>query len=280
MPQSILRQFDTWGSFVDGASKGSDVDIPTSRQRADRSSSWAGTATFEEATELAATGWIAVRPEVLAITEAIRDDLRPYLVDTFQSDFDVAGAAVDIDRYLTGEPECLVQLTPVKVAKPGRVITVLVSAAYSSNIRGEDIKQRGAAIAALVESLELLQHATEVWVEAQAGHGGLGKDTYTVLVKVKAVNEKLDIDRLLFAVAHPAFLRRLWFSVAEQEQPGTRARFGFNGGSYGIAREPGQGKAINATLTLGTLTNSGDPTVSDSAGWIRKHLVEFGLIGQ
>jgi hypothetical protein len=274
-PQApILRRYDDWGQFVEQAVNGA-TDCTS---RTSRSESWTKTAgaTWNESTDLAHHGWQEVLPEVAALTDQIKDDLRPMLVDTFASYFDVAGSQVDVDRFLMGEPENMVNLIPVKIAKPGRVISILVNGTFSAGVPSEQIKRRGIAICGLIECLELLQHSTELWVESSV-QSHTESSVWTVLVKIKGAEDKLDMARVMFAIAHSAYLRRTVFSVMEQEDSMIRNRFSFNGGSYSRPVKCVTQEQVNPTLTL-DLMGYTSKEGADPEQWIKDNLSEFGLL--
>lgn len=286
MGEHIVRKYETWGAFVDAAARpptnywAGENSSRRDRGRAGQySNTWAG-GTWDKSIQLAQQGWYTVRPQVERLVEDIKDDIRPHLIDTFRSDFDVAGSAVDIARYLEGEPECMVQLTPVKIAKPGRVIGILVDTSVSASIAPEDVIKRGAAICALIEVLELLQHSTELWAES-SWHPSDGRDTrntYTTLIKVKGAQDKLDIGSVLYALANPGMTRRLTFSVEEQESDEVRGRYGFyRGGRYGYPCPLTQGEAVQATVEVPKIRHQ-EYLVNAAEQWVRDRLVEFALI--
>ncbi len=273
MARPIIEKYATWAAFVEAA-KEAQAARPTATwaKRETEKVAWRGTATWAEAIDLATDGWDTVRPEIERLAEHIKEEVRPLLVDTFRSDFDVAGAAVDISRFLEGEPECMVQLTPIKVAKPGRVISILVNTGVRSSVQPETVRKRGAAVCALVEVLELLQHSTEVWIESTGIDSGepatSGKGPVTVLVKVKSAEDQLDIGLLSFALAHPSTHRRLVFARRE---------------ACGFARDGQQGRSVELTqqaevqadVVLDTVLKR---EVENPAAWIRQHLVDFALL--
>lgn len=265
----FFERHDSWAAFV-GAAQDIGERRPDARgwrqPPQNRDDGWYGTHTWEEALTLAAEGWDEPRPEIERIIEDIKDEVRPLLADTFRSDFDVAGAGVDIARFLEGEPECMVQLTPVKIAQPGRVISVLMNTGARAGVTPATIRLRGAAVCALLELLELLQHSTELWVETTAKREGEG--TATILVKVKAAEDKLDIGKLCFALCNPAMHRRLCFA--------RREALGFaqgltQGGSIGLTQQ----EAVQANVVLDLVLRR---EVQAPAAWVRERLVEFGLI--
>lgn len=269
-------RFDHWQEFLDASFK-EHADMGHSRANGLPESNgqvWNGTQTWDEAVELATHGWQEPFNEVSLATQQIKDDLRPRMINTFDSFFDVSGAQVDMDRFLSGEPENMVQLVPIKVAKPGRVISLLVNVGYTAVVTPKQIMQRGIAICGLIECLELLQHSCEIWLESSASHV-IGGDSsrFSVIVKMKAADEKLDVGRMMFGIANPATLRRLVFSLREQT-PNNQSEYG--GKSMGQSRRCIRQDEVKPTLVLDLLEDERTHYV-DPEAWIRDNLSEFGL---
>ncbi len=171
---------------------------------------WAG-ATWAEALQLAVDGWTYALPDV-DVTVAtpqnrVSDNL---LATTLTPVWDVTGSEVDIGAFLAGVPECMVDSMPQRISAKGRVVTFLIPAAYSSIVPHDRIRHRGAALAALCSAIIKAGHAVEIWSGFAACLRGV---RYAAVAQTISAGEPLDLGRLLFAVAHPAMLRRLWFSV-------------------------------------------------------------------
>jgi hypothetical protein len=233
-----------------------------------------GTDSWDDAVQLADNGYSAVRPTVDALVEKMEKKLAPKLLPAYEMFFDVSGGAVDIGRFLDGEPECMVETRLVKVAKPGRVISILVSGGVMQDARLEDILTRGCAIVALVDSLERMQHRAEIWLEMScAGSSNVivGRgEILTHLVKLKSAEERLDIDMLMFAIAHPSRHRRLTFAI----------RRSCDNGRAGIPNEATVAltckERVGATLCLESLSFGGRTITGEK--WVSEKLAEFGLI--
>jgi hypothetical protein len=262
----IVREFDSWRAYVEKADADkskTDFCSATDTSRPE----WHGTASFKQAKDMALNGWSGIRAEVDALVENIEHAVMPNLAPAFTSYFDVSGGMVDVGRFMDGEPECMVETRLVEMAKPGKVVTVLVQGFYSSASEEDQIKARGAAVVALVDAVEKMQHATEIYVE------------YTFskklchLVKVKGAGEALDIDTLMFILAHPSAYRRISFGVQEGEPAGLGCG---PSGSYGEPNDLTQGERVGASIQLDTLRY--DTPTMDSKEWIREQLVNVGLI--
>jgi hypothetical protein len=182
------------------------------------SSDWfGGVRSFDEALELARTGWNTQLPDALALAEdMIHMAEREHLIDTFQPTWDVAGAEVDIGRYFANEPECMMEFPLTKVSRQGRVITLVASIGAQVQVTPEAIIQRGQLAVALALALGRLGHAVEIWAD-WSGCALKKKFPQTAYhrVLVKSVDDELDPATVMFALAHPAMLRALSFGVRD-----------------------------------------------------------------
>lgn len=263
----IVREFGSWQEYVEKAEASKAVSESFCSSTDTSRPEWHGTKSFREAKGMALNGWQGIRAEVDALVENMEHVILPELDPAFTSYFDVSGGMVDVGRFLDGEPECMVETKLVEIAKPGKVVTVLVQGFYSSASDEEQIRTRGAAVVALIDAIEKMQHSTEIYVE------------YTLskkichLVKVKGAGEGLDIDVLMFVLAHPSAYRRISFAVQEGEPNGLGCG---PSGSYGKPNDLTQAEKVGASITLDTLRY--DTPTMDSKVWIREQLVNVGLI--
>lgn len=205
------------------------------------------TESWTEAMQVARDGYRDVRAEIRGHVVDLEHVIRAIEADTWAWRHDVTGVAVDVDRYLSGEPENMLDSVPVTVPTFGRVVRVLVNGAASSRVEAETIRKRGAAIVALVEAVELAGCSAEVLVTFPVSDRETGRKSsfYAATVTAKAADQALDLDALAFLLAHPSMLRRCVFAVEETEGRKVRDQFGFYpGGGYGlpatldIKREP------------------------------------------
>lgn len=266
-----VRRFESWREYVaaaESSANGPGGQTSHGPERRERDGDWYETKTFNSALSLAREGWSDIRPEVDSLSSKIDAVISPAVEPTFVNYFDVAGDSVDIGRYLDGEPECMIETRLAPVAKPGRVVTLLVDGFYSSGVKSADIRKRGVAIVALVDALTKLQHSTEIWIETS-----FRNSTLTYLICVKKASQDLNIDTLMFAVAHPSAFRRINFGLQEGEdrkfQVGDRHSYGRPAGLL-------MGETVGANVELPRLV-WGEPTV-DGEVWIKNVLSKFGLL--
>jgi hypothetical protein len=76
------------------------------------------------------------------------------------------------------------------------------------------ITNRGLALATLCTAIIDAGHSVEIW-SGYTGWLWSGKveERYCAVARIVEAGEPFDVGRLIFAVAHPAMLRRLWFGV-------------------------------------------------------------------
>lgn len=177
---------------------------------------WAG-GSWEEALRLAVDGWQVPLRDTEITVGALRE--RAGLgasVTTLEPAWDVTGSEVDIGAYLAGVPECMVDAVPQRTSRRGRIVAFLVPASYSNQTPHSLIRNRGIALATLCSAIIAAGHSVEIW----SGFVGMIDDCRArTVARVVAAGEPLDLGRLIFAVAHPLMLRRLWFAVWDAEHP-------------------------------------------------------------
>lgn len=187
---------------------------PTKTARCDDSNRWAGgdyaPCGMQQALDLARNGW----PEGVREAGKIAAGIAERVVQASgmaQEDnfgYDVTGGAFDAGAYLSGVPECWGTLQPQQERKAVRIV---VNICASGGVPADMLLKRGAAIAALV--LTLTARGFAVTVDVMAGltfdHGAGDSKHMIVRVADASTGSPLDIDRVVFALAHPGMLRRI-----------------------------------------------------------------------
>jgi hypothetical protein len=176
---------------------------------------WCG-GSWADALRLAVDGWSVPLLDTAVSVGALRERAGlGVAVTTLEPAWDVTGSEVDIGAYLAGVPECMVDAVPRRTSTRGRIVTFLVPACYSNRTPHSMISNRGIALATLCSAIIAAGHSVEIW----SGYVGLiGADRVSAVARVMSAGEPLDIGRLIFAVAHPLMLRRLWFAVWDGQE--------------------------------------------------------------
>lgn len=244
---------------------------------------WCG-ATWRGALALARTGWAEGSDQVRKLSDRYVHQITN-LVDKTVYYYDVSGSYVDVGRYIDGEPEHFVEFATERVRDAGtRMHRIMVQGSFSCDTPHEAIIRRGAAITALVDLLETLGIRCEIVSSATLSERSYGtnRNWFEFRVPLKEADEALDIDRVAFALAHPASLRRLGFAVMESLIPYTMRDF------FGIRKNGSYGYPVNSPDTVfcasghymgglpigGGTWNNGDAYAMD---WIKQQLTQLGI---
>ncbi|MEY4702053.1 MAG: phage Whirlwind [Pseudomonadota bacterium] len=183
---------------------------------------------FDRAAELAEFGWRERVGDVEAYLSEIKDVLR----ESWATELDVTGEAVDIGAFLEGVPECMLSFSVPQT----QAVRIVASISARCSADAPRLLNRGIAIAAVVYALQCsgtpVSLAVGDWV---SGHG----QTFRNTVEVNPYGDYIDAGRLAFWLGHPAALRRCMFRYQEQEPDHVRQTFGFHsGGGYGTPTDP------------------------------------------
>jgi len=208
-------------------------------------------------------GWHDIRPDVDAMFSRMEEQINMSLGDVFEMRYDYSGDSVDIDRFLMGDPEHMMDYENVPSGRMGRVVRVLVNGSASSFVSPEQIKQRGVLAVALIDVLSKLGVGVELWLESATEYDS---KVHSQLIKIHSSEERLDIDNLMFSMAHPSMLRRVGFSILERTTWAPAKQCAQHGAGYGCPHNLTQGKRIGADVEIDKLQNAtGDPVVDGVA---------------
>lgn len=216
--EGTLEDMIRAGESTDTSGVMNDAEMEDRHSRKVRGSGggWAGTSTWQEAVDLARSGWQEGVKRLSDLRDALMDDVGTLIPEPVPI-MDVAGEVVDVGAFVTGQPEHMV--TWFDDDGRTRQIHVVVNITASANKSKESMMMRGLLAAGLVDSLEHAGH--RVRLDVVSSHGGSRK--YGMIAHLKRESEVLDLERVVFACAHPSMLRRIVFGVMESV-PNKRAR--------------------------------------------------------
>jgi hypothetical protein len=181
---------------------------------------WAGGCeSLEEVVTLARKGLVDHIPDAMRIAEAAVESIEnEYDMPSFQSFYDVSGSDVDVARYLSGEPECMINYTMVDTPQAGRVITVRAPICASAGVTPKEMVDRGIQVVALILALEKTGLQVEVWATSPIHDSWTGDPEYlaNLDVLVKGSGQALDIGQVMFAFAHPAMFRVMLLGLCHE----------------------------------------------------------------
>lgn len=276
--RTIHREQLSWEEFVSRATEYGNSDVHmTDESRG---------GTFEQAISMATdTGFMPTSPNIDDLLSHIETDLADRTMMTFDTEFNVSGGAVDVGRYLSGEPECMIDLKPIKVMRTGRVIRLAVVVNVAGNVEPNQIINRGAAIMALLDVFNKMQHPVEINVVLS--WEGQGSVRTVLVVKVQDANQPLDMGRVMYALAHPSCPRHLGFSnqnwllerkVVNPSQLGPKVSYGL--GSRFVTVVDMEDETVENMIILPELLDSHRWDERYSVNWIKTQLekIENGSV--
>lgn len=273
----FVRQY-TWREFIQVA----EDSYKVTKGKSHGNDSWAG-GTHKEAFRMAKDdGYQSAVTEAEAIAKDVDDTVAAELFATsFVSTYQCAGAEVDMGRYLSGEPECMLESEPIRISRQGRAVRLAVNVSFVNSVGESVVRQRGAAVLALVDILSRAQHPLEIWAcFVPASSDEHHRFVYSVCIQ--QANEPLDMGRVMYFLAHPTTFRRVGFSVMDTESPEIKRVYNVPGG-YGTFRggpeneiQPGDlGVDGGNTIILPLLKSNEGWSVPESIEWVKAQLAQI-----
>lgn len=184
---------------------------------------WGGGLDWNESKRVALMGWQNGLIEIDKFQARVNELITSKIV-RHKPVYAVAGNYIDIGNYLSNDPECFITKEYDENNHKGKIITIVCSISFSSDISPETIIQRGAMVCALIDAIEYAGYRAEVICNETSSKYSSNRDGnnkecgwFEVDVTIKKANQPLNQIELAFCLAHPAMLRRVMFSVAEIE---------------------------------------------------------------
>lgn len=207
--RTVTRHFPT----PDDVIRVCDLPCPEDAYEASREESpserWDLGAGWDGAYDAYCGGWAEGAHKAYALAETLKP--RPQATRTVLKR-SMAGAFPNVPAYLAGHPQAMFQ--PVKRHAQGRpFVHLYVPLAYSGSIKAETAFNRGCALVAIIDALETSGCRVRVTGVDSSESESL---RYVATYDLKAYGARLDVDTLIFTVAHPAFLRRIMFAHIER----------------------------------------------------------------
>lgn len=222
------NHYGSLGEFLAAASRPAVANALSSKRESREEEEFSGTRNFEQAMDLAVKGWPEGRANIMAAIATAQASMSftPYLT------MDVAGAYPIAALAAAGDPCSMVDLAPVE-ERVRPIVRLVVQRAGSAAYSVKEFTNYGAAVLSYVEGLEACGFRCEITVAFVSDFHEDGDQITTVVVK--RAEETMEFDRMAFVMTHPAFFRRLQFSVMESTE-GLASVLNSNG--YGYSRNP------------------------------------------
>lgn len=199
-------------------------DYVASRRSAEQDREWSGADSFESALSLASHGWKE--------SKQLFNYTNKFTQTDFYTNYDVSGSMVDVDRFVSGEPENMIDF--VSGVKPKQVIDVKICGGFSAGVDKSIVFKRGELLLGMIDALESNGHQVDLSIIIPCFARGRSKryDMFTQVI-LKNAGYSLNRDIVAFAVCHPAFFRRIVFAVWESDKAIMKHYLSRTRGGYG-----------------------------------------------
>ena len=201
-----IQHFESLDSFIDTAitskrAKGEHYSYSSEKE----DSGWSGSESLQETLEIAENGYEL--DKISAELEAIESSEQYELRQSFQ----VSGGEVEIGRFMTGEPECMIEFD---IIESNKFVNIIIGVTESAGISSEQILNRAVSVCSIVDYLENNKYRVRLSLAIANVNIDHAQGIDLTVVDVKDYKEPMSIARLA-GILHTGFYRRLIFRYWE-----------------------------------------------------------------
>lgn len=169
---------------------------------------FSGTKSLDEALDLMRNGWSEGSEK---LSHIFKEKVKATEIGKVRKNvIGVQGYQPVVPLYLANQPENMIS----SVMKPmkQKIVTLDKDISYSCYVTNEEIMEHSARALRIIHSFESSGYRCNLNVVLGTSSG---YNTYYVKVKVKSANERFNISKMTFPLAHTSMLRRLYFKWLE-----------------------------------------------------------------
>lgn len=170
-----------------------------------------GTYSFDEAQDLLSSGWTQGAERLTQVLKATpSSDTKPIVKQVL----DVCGANPVVPLFLSGVPVNMQR--PVRVQPKQKVVTITRLLTVAGSIKKSEIEREGIKFLSLIQRLEALGVRCNVNAMWSGGDSPSGNGKVCAFkVRIKSANERFNIAKMAYPLAHTSFVRRHGFRYLE-----------------------------------------------------------------
>lgn len=171
-----------------------------------------GTTDYQQATHMLTHGWDAAAKKM---AEKVKTTRTVSLMSrSSKPAYGVVGSQASIPRYLQGIPTNMASRQTIYTKQ--KLVTITKGISYSAYWTTSQILEECIKALQIIQSLENGGHRVRLNVML-ASTCDDGKYTHVCKVCIKQPDERLNISKMSFALAHPSMLRRFFFKWIETD---------------------------------------------------------------
>lgn len=163
---------------------------------------------FDEADQLFKNGWSEMANKLVQKLKVIESKTEPTMKP--RTCLGVQSYQAVVPLYLMGVPNNMV--TKKMVPMKRKVITLNKSIDYNAGVSADDIMDESIKAMQIVKKLEAQGYRCNLNIVLGTS---AGSKQFTIKVRIKSANEKLNISKLALPLVRPSMLRRLFFRFIE-----------------------------------------------------------------
>lgn len=123
---------------------------------------------------------------------------------------DVSGEIPNVGRFLAGLPDCMTRRV-IRESNKKPILDVYLSPQGHGGLDGQNFINLGAAMAMLIDGLEHGGYSVCLNIALLSEGSAVRVNVHGSIFNIKKDGEVLDIERMIYFIAHPTVLRRLEF---------------------------------------------------------------------
>lgn len=166
---------------------------------------------FEEAKKLLKFGWLegAKKMESTITSKVLTDKSTTCNSVKIRNEYNVAGFQCSVPRYLQGIPTNMINQK--RVVQKQKVMTVVKHIGFLCDISPETIIENSIKALEIIKKIEDSGIRCNLDIISPATISRYFK--LTIVIRVKNANERMNIGKIAFPIAHPDMLRKIIFAL-------------------------------------------------------------------
>lgn len=215
---TVIVEYNSIQEFVDYCMKTPVNDsfrnkIRASEEVSNERTRFSGTKSLEEALDLMRNGWSEGSER---LSHIFKEKVKANEIGKVRRNvIGMQGYQPIVPLYLANQPESMVSsvLKPMKQ----KIVTLDKDISYSCHFRSYEIMENSAKALKIIHSFESSGYRCNlnVVLGTQAYTRDVGFKKYFVKVRVKSANERFNISKMTFPLAHTSMLRRIYLKWLE-----------------------------------------------------------------